>query len=222
MLSVIIKNNGENSVIQLTYENLWKELKDIADAELIVSEDWFEPLHRVKNRYICFVEADCLVNSGYFTSMMGLFKKDPFLRKLAMLSSVTGVNDWANKFYGYQIGNNHADGIIPVTEKKSNKVYPIQIGYFPGSILRVNMLKELLKELKPKSGWQEDLVFLSTQISLGIWSGGIGDKEWAFSGNRVHINPNSTYVSTEDYVNDIGKFEHEGNKVYDLFKREGI
>ena len=220
MVTVIIKNNGENNVIQLTWENLWRELKDIPDAELLVEDDWFKALGKVKNRYVCFVEADCLVNSGYFSSQMGLFEKDPFLRKLAMLCSATAVNNWAVKFYGYELSIGYADGVVPVTQKKSRTIYPVQIGYMPGAIIRVNTLKELLKTFKITN--QDDLVGLSTKLSLGFWAGGIGDKEWSFSGNRVHINPNTTYVTTEDYVNDITKVDFDAGKLIELFSREKI
>lgn len=214
MITVIIKDNGEPNVIKLTYQNLYKELKDIPGADLLVSEDWFVPLSRIRNNYVCFVEADCLINSGYFASQLGLFEKNTMFRKLAMLSSATAVNDWHNKFYGYELGTSYSDGVVPVKEKKSKAVYPVQVGYMPGALIRVNMLKNLLKTLKPSSSWQKDLVFLSTQMSLGFWSQG--------DGNRVHINPNTTYVTTEGYVNDIGAFEHDGSNLVNMFKKESI
>jgi len=222
MITVIILDNNEPKVIELTYENLWRELKDIPGSELVVSDEWFTPLQRVKNPYVCFVEPDCLVTSGYFSSQMGLLKKNPMFRKIAMMSSATGVNNWANKFYGYNIGNDYADGILPNKEKKSNQVYPVQIGYVPGSIISMSILMPTIREVKPTNRWKKDLVFLSTQLSLAFWTGGIGTKPSSYSGNRVHINPNVTYVTTEDYVNDIGKFKHDGANLADLFKRESI
>ena len=222
MLSVIIKNNGEDNVVKLTYENLWKELKDIPDTELYVAEDWFDYLSKVKSRYICFVEADCLVSSGYFASQLGLIKKNPMMRKIAVMGSSTAVNDWANKFYGYQLGNNFADGIIPSKEKKSNQVYAAQIAYIPGSLVHTDMLKKLLYKSEFTNNWQNDLVYFSTQLSLGFWRGGIGSSSHSYSGNRVHLNPNATYVTTEDYVNDIGKFDAEAGDLINMFHREGI
>lgn len=214
MISVIIKDNNEPNVIKLTYENLWRELKDIPDAELLVDSDWFAPLSRVQNKYVCFVEADCLVSSGYFSSQLGLFKKNPFFRKLAVLSSCVGVNNWANRFYGYSLGNNYSDGVIPNKGMKSSKPYPLQIAYIPGSIVRLSMLRELLTDLDPSTSWQNDLVYMSAQLSLGFWQQG--------DGNRVDINPNTTYVTTEDYVNDLGKFPIGSQELVDMFKREGI
>lgn len=219
MLSVVIKDGGEPSVVALTYQNLWKELKDITGAELLVSTDWFATLPKIKNLYVCFVEADCLVNSGYFTSQLGLYQKDRRLRKLAMLSTATGVNNWANRFFGYSI-EKHWKGvdsaaiklpfIEPNRQMKSRGVYPIQIGYVPGSIIRVRTLRELLKTVRPSS----DLRRLSTDISLGFWR--MGD------GNRVHINPNSTYVSTEEYINDLGTFDPKADDLMEMFRRESI
>lgn len=213
MITVVIKDSGEPNVIKLTYENIWRELKDIPDANLIVANSWLDTLD-TKDRYICFLEADCLVNSGYFSSQMGLFKKNPMFRKLSMLSSAVAVNDWQNKFYGYSLGNNYADGVIPVRDNKSKAVYPVQIGYIPGAIIRTNMLRDALKTIDAKNSWEDDLVFLSTQISLAFWRQG--------DGNPVHINPNTTYVTTEEYVNDIGEFELEAKDLVEMFKKESI
>ena len=131
-----------------------------------------------------------------------------------MMSSSTGVNNWANKFYGYTVGNGHADGIVPSTDKKSGSPYPIQIGYVPGAIIRRKMLDNAIKSLKLSNGAERDLVQYSTCISLAFWQQG--------DGNPVYINPNATYVTTEDYVNDIGHFKHDGAKVVDMFRKQSI
>ena len=214
MLSVIIKNSDEEKVVQMTYDNLWRELKDMADVELRVFDNWIDSVGQIKNDYVCFVEPDCLVNSGYFSSQLGLFKKNPMFRKLAMLSSGTGVNQWGNKFYGYKLGDNYVEGITPVKEMKSSRVYPVQIGFVPGSIIRVAMLKKVLSDLKATHGIEKDLVYFSTQLSIAFWKQG--------DGNRVHINPNTTYVTTEEYINDIGRFDINPEGLVDKFKRECI
>jgi hypothetical protein len=216
MITVVIKDNGEPKVIQLTYENLWRELKDVDGAELLVLDNWFEALDDIDNKYICFVEADCLVNSGYFTSQVGLFKKNPYFRKLAMLGSAVGVNQWFNKFYGYSVTDGHTDKLVPIRDKKSGSVYPVQVSYFPGSVVRVSMLKTLLGTLDDKTlaNLQTDLVSLSTIMSLGFWRQG--------DGNRVHINPNATYVTTENYVNDLGQSKVEAKDLAEKFEMESI
>lgn len=213
MLTVIIKDNGEPRVIQLTYENLWRELKDIPNAELVVSKDWYGPLSSIKNKYVCFVESDCLVSSGYFASQIGLLKKDPYFRKLAMLSSVTGVNNWANRFYGYRIDKEHNNAVTPNLRKQSSSVDAVQIAYVPGSIIRVSMLKKAL--ISSKGGLlSDDLVTFSTNLSLAFWRQG--------DGNRIHINPNAVYVTTENYVNDLGKLHFPADDLLEKFERESI
>lgn len=211
MLTVVIKECDEPQVTELTYENLWKELKNIPDSQLIVGK-W--GLSGVKNRYVCFVESDCLVSSGYFSSQLGLFKKDPMFRKIAVMGSATGINNWANKIYGYELGNNYSDGVIPIKEKKSTHPYPVQIAYLPGAIIRVSMLDRAFQDLKPNNSWENDLVYYSTMFSLAFWRQG--------DGNRVHLNPNATYVTTEDYVNDIGKFDSQGGDLINFFERQSI
>jgi len=214
MLSVIILEGDEPNVIKLTYENLFKEIKQIPDGELIVAKSWFDAIPVIKNKYVCLVESDCLISSGYFSSQMGLFKKNPYMRKLAMLSSAVGVNNWANRVYGYKLGENYVEGIIPVIEKTSSAVHPVQIGFVPGSVIRVEMLKRALETVKVPAHVQDNLVRLSTDISLAFWNQG--------DGNRVHINPNTTYVTTEDYVNEIYKTEVKPGKLVEMFRKEVI
>lgn len=215
MITVVIKDSGEDKVTQLTYENLWRELKDIPESEILILKNWSDGLEGIVNKYICFVEADCLVNSGYFTSQLGLLRKDPYLRKLAMLSATTGVNNWANRFYGYEIDTEHDNKVTPILHKRSGVVDAVQIGYFPGSIVRVNMLKKELKILQDfDKHTEQDLVTLSTKLSLAFWRRG--------DGNRVHINPNAVYVTTEDYVNDLGRFPAKADDLLEKFGRESI
>lgn len=214
MLSVIIRDNGEPKVVQLTYENLFRELKDIPGAELLVAKDWLEVLPDTKNNYVCLVEVDCLVQSGYFSSMLGLFKKNPFFRKMAVLSAGVGVDNWANKFYGYELNNSNSGGVVPVRLKKSRTTYPVQIAYIPGAIIRKRMLVDALNTLGITQTNQLDLIKLSAQLSLAFWKQG--------DGNVVYINPNAAYVTTEKYVNDIGLFPLQTGKLLEKFKKESI
>ena len=209
MLTVVIKDNGELNVTKLTYQNLWRELKDIPDSQLVISDSWLDHLPKVSTTYVCFVEADCLVNSGYFTSQVNLFKKNSMFRKLAMLSSSTAVNYWHNKFYGYCV-NDFGD-VSPIKNFKSKSPYPVQIGYVPGAIIRMSMLNKV--KFKTKN-IEDDLVYFSTEMSLEFWRQG--------DGNRTHINPNTTYVTTEGYVNDISSIDVDIDDLRDLFKKESI
>lgn len=212
MITVIIKDLGEPNVIKLTYENLYKELKDINDSKLIVSASWFDALAKVKTPYVCFVEPDCLVNSGYFSSLLGLYTKSSTYHQLAVMGSKIGVNNWANNFYGYEVGDNYSDGIIPCTEKKSSAPYPIQIAYIPGALIRTKRLVELLGKSDFSNGLEKQLVHLSIELSLGFWR----------MGRRVNVNPNTSYVTTEDYVNDITKYGVKASDLVNMFKKESI
>jgi hypothetical protein len=214
MITVIIKDSGEPRVVQLTYENIWKEIKDIPKSEIIVSEDWFAPLKDIKNTFVCLVEPDCLVNSGYFTSMLGLIEQNPRFRKMSMLSSSVAVTHWVNRFYGYSLNNGYTDAVVPNREKKSRGLYPIQIGYVPGAIVRMAMLKKFIKDLNRNPGWQDDLVTFSTRLSLEFWQQG--------DGNPVFVNPNTTYVTTEDYVNNITNIDLNVGELPEVFRREII
>lgn len=222
MISVIILDNGEPNVIRLTYENLYKEIKDIEGAELLVSKDWLKPLATIKNQYVCFVEADCLVSSGYFSSQMGLIKKNGYLRKLAVFGTAIGVNNFGNRFFGYEIADKWSMAIggvstnnkqvEPIRAKKSTGAYPVQIAYVPGAILRMSMLLPQLEQLGYKDKPQKDLVKFSAALSLGFWQ----------HGGRININPNATYVTTENYVNDLSNTPTPNKTVIDTFRRELI
>lgn len=215
MLSVIIQNKGEDNVVQLTYENLWHELKDIPGAELIISEDWFDYIPKIKNNFVCFVEADCLVSEGYFDKQIKEIQNNPG-RKISMLTAKTAVKYWDNYFYGYSVGTS----IMPIAEQKSSSAYPVEIGYMPGAIIRVSMLKDTLDEDAEPSN---DLVYLSSELSLTFWrQGADGQSKKVQNGNPVYINPNVTYVTTEGYVNDIGKFSFDIADLKDKFAKESI
>lgn len=222
MITVIIRNDGEDSVTQMTYEGIWKELKDIPGSEIIISENWFDYLSKIKNKYVCFVEADCLVSPGYFVEQIKEFRINPG-RKISMLTSKTAVERWNNCFYGYFIEYKFTQDVVPVRDKKSNKAYPIQVGYLPGAIIRLSMLNDALKELNVDNSWKNDLVYLSSELSLAFWrQGANGDSKKVQNGNPVYINPSVTYVTTEDYVNDIGKFELDTFDLQDKFIKESI
>lgn len=213
MLSVIILDNGEPQVTQLTYENLYHELKDTKGSEILVEKNWFAALKKVKNNYVCLVEADCLVSPGYFKTQLKALVKNP-LRKVSMLTAATGVNSWNNPIYGYSINSNMTSGFIPNRAKKSRSEYSVQVGYVPGAIIRLNMLKDAVASIKVQENWRNDLVFLSASLSFAFWRQG--------DGNPVHINPNVTYVTTEDYVNDIAILELKSSDLMTRFAMESI
>jgi hypothetical protein len=221
LLKIYIKDDGEDNVTKLTYENVWKEVKDIPGVELVVREHWEVDS---KHLYTCWLESDCLVGSGYFETQLGLFKKNPMFRKLSMLTPSVSVNDWANKFYGYSSDSVWSDEIHkvqtknhfikPNKERKSTAPYPVQIGYVPGAIIRTPMLIKALRECDFNNSWEKDLVYLSMKLSFAFWR--MGD------GNPVYVNPNAAYCTTDDTVNDIGKFQSEAGDLIGKFQAESI
>lgn len=222
MVTVIIKNDGEDKVTKLTYENLYHELKDIPGSELVISKSWFEDIPLIKNSYVCLVEADCLVSPGYFVKQMKEIKINPG-RKISALTARTSVNWWDICFYGYYIDFMQTDEVIPNRSKKSSKAYPVQVGYIPGAIIRRAMLLEAIEELEINDTFSQDLVYLSGLLSMAFWrQGKDGADKKVQNGNPVYVNPNVTYVTTEDYVNDIGKFDLNASDLANKFVKESI
>lgn len=222
MLSVIIKDGGEPNVIQLTFEQLYKELKDIPGSELLIKSDW--DVSDIKNRYVCFVEADCLVSEGYFKQLIKSF--DMLSPRVVALSPATAVKYWDNQIYGYNLSVQQNTVTIPIRKAKSRqKPYQVQIAYVPGTIIRTVSLKRILKGLNIDN-LQADLVYYSLLVSLGIWQSGITtDAKHPLGqlGTQIYMNPNACYCTTEDYVNDIGQFDEvlDGN-LLSLFSTESI
>jgi hypothetical protein len=214
VVSVVIIDNGEPNVVQLTFENLYKELKDIYGSELLIKKKWFD-IEGIKNKYVCFVEADCLVSEGYFKSLLDDFMKKGSPRNEAVIAPATAVNFWDNKIYGYSVGFN-THGVKPNRDKKSSSLFTVEIAYIPGSILRMSMLKTIVKKLEISS----DLVHLSAYISMEFWR---RSAKLQGKGYRVCIDPSVSYLTTEDYVNDIGKFNVPiSEDIIELFTKESI
>jgi hypothetical protein len=226
MLSIILMNNGEPKVMELTMENISKELQSVPEAELLVASSIFSGLSLVTTDYVCFLEADCLVSSGYFSSMLGLFKKNPHFRQLAMLSSATGVKYFHNRVYGFEVCTDWSKpttrgkaneirtlnpNIHPIKAKKSSSPYSVKIGFYPGAIIRTKALKEVLDKYKKKG--TNDLLNFSTVLSFGFWE----------SGRRVLCNPNATYVTTETSIDKYApQFMMVPTKAGIIFEKERI
>lgn len=213
MLTVVIKNDEKN-VIDMTYAQLWKELQDIPGAELLVVDSWWDGLEKASTDFICFVESDCLVSSGFFASQVGIFKKDKALRKLAVLGTALGVFHWGNRFYGYSFGNTYSDGLVPQRVASSKRPYPVQVAFIPGAIIRTSMLKRAT-EAHLKGEFPEDnLVEFSARLCLLLWEDG--------TGHRIALNPNTTYVTTEKYAAEIGNFNIDTGDAMVKFTKAGI
>lgn len=203
MLSVVIPNILEPTVVRLTYSNLQKELLNInGGAELIIADSWRAGIVESRGDYICLVEPDCLVSGGYFSSNLGLFKAHKHYRKLAMVSSCIGVADWDNRIYNYHLAmssSGDSNGVMywriaPERVKKGKGLYPVQVGFVPGAIIRRSVAVRLLKKIN----WANpDLVALSTELSFYLWS----------TNRRVLINPNTTYVSDDKTLENPAEFD---------------
>lgn len=208
MLSIILPRWAEPKVIHLTQENLQRELNQVVGSELLVTDDWGEGIAKCRTEFISLVEPDCLVNSGYFSSLTGLFKKNKQFRQLGAMGSSVGVTSWHNRIFGYDLGAKASDGVMPVREKKSIKPYNQGVIYIPGAVLRVSTLKRILKDNDSVMNYTQDLVYFSTKLSLEMW------RHKCY----VSINPNTTYVTTEDYVGDRGKFDPEAGDLAQRFQ----
>lgn len=176
MLSVIISNTAEPTVVQLTYDNLRRELLGVKDStELIVADTWAAGLAQAKGDYVSFVEPDCLVSGGYYSSNLNLFKKNGHFRKLAMVASCVGVDNWGNRIYNYKLGEVSAGDeklsvtywrVQPERKKKAQGLYPVQIGYAPGAVFRRVAIEDVAKHVDLRD---PNLVRLSTKICFYIW-----------------------------------------------------
>lgn len=217
MLSVIIPRTDIPKVVQLTEENMMRELKSIIGAELMLEDSWLAGLSKVRNDYVCLVEPDCLVSSGYFESMLGLFKKNPYFRKLAMMSASTGIVHWGDRIFGYcpdkvESEPTKEDKITtirstmrPQRQPHSKSPYPVQMGFVPGAIVRTAALRDVVKNLKFDGNLQK----FSSDMSFKLWD----------TGRMVYINPNATYVTTEKYVGEDSLFEPRlSNKYASVFE----
>lgn len=219
MLTVIIPNTDEPTVIRLTYDNLRRELSSIDGSELLIAKSWEAGLQQAKGEFVCIVEPDCLVSSGYFSSNLSLFLKNDHFRKLAMIASCLGVDNWGNRIYNYKLdkvtsGNRKLSvsywRIAPERKKKTHILYPAQVGFVPGAIFRRSALAEVAKEIGFKS---KDLVELSTKISFHFWA----------SNRRILVNPNTTYVSTDRSLENPPLFKPKvPNAAANLFKQEQL
>lgn len=218
MLTVCIaKQRVEQTVIDLTEDNMKRELKSVNNSELLITEGWSEGIGKCKTEFICLVEPDCVVSSGYFASMIGLYKKNPMYRQLGIMSSSTSIVNWATKIYGYELADRQTGGVIPLKRQVSTSPYRVQIAYIPGSIIRVSTLRDVLNGNRKNhiigSGLMKlssDLTYFSTMMSLAFWR----------AQSHICINPTSSYCTTESYVGDKGIFDTEAGDIYPRIQKE--
>lgn len=226
MITLIIKRDSEPTVIQLTQENVIKQLAMINGSEMLLEDTWLEGLKKVRTPYVCLLEGDCLLSANYLQSNVNLLKKTTMspkgggYNKLAMIASCLGVNSYAERIYNYKVQESpwrkgggaliKSYEITPNLEKKENKLYHAQVGFVPGAILRMAALGRDIDTLP----WDtKNLVEMSTAVSFHFWN----------TGRRIQVNPNTTYVSTLNYLEEPPQFKWDlSEQAAHIFQRESI
>lgn len=208
MLTTILRRNAEPNIIQLTQEIIVGEMSKLNRSEMLTEDSWAEGLKKVRTPFVCLLEADCVLSSGYFWDALEPFREDGHnpekgtggYTKLAVISPVVGVESFTNRIYGYGI---EGDEAYPKSTKDSDGPYHVQIGYVPGAIMRYASIKNADVDWDNK-----DLVRLSAEVCLELWN----------TGRRVQINPAVTYVSSY-YLVDAPCLVNLPGNVQDIFKR---
>jgi len=232
MLTVVIKRSDDPRVIQLTQKEMSKQLWSINGAEVLLEDSWNLGLRKVRTPYVCLVEADCTLSANYFMANYGIMRDTHAIHgggntKVAMLSSCLGVRDFGNRIYNFEldvvkvpvIGNRTSEGervqvrewhVRPVRNKLELKTYPVQIGFVPGSIIRMTSIRDLIDD----SVWEyKDLVRMSTAVSFYFWD----------TNRRLLLNSNTTYVSADKKMENPPLFDVKvPDKVAHIFQQELI
>lgn len=234
MLTVIIRRNAEPTVIQMTQENVMKELKMINGSEMLLEDSWLQGLKKVRTPYVCLVEADCELSASFLQSNVGLLKKTTQsakgggYNKLAMISSSLGLNTFSNRIFGYRLGGRTYSGegqidgqdwslkrgeIIAERNKHSSTPYHTQVGFLPGAILRYASIAGIHGVIDTIDWDNKNLVKTSTELSFHFWN----------TNRRVKLNPNTVYVSTCEDLESPKYFKYEvPYKLAGIFRSESI
>lgn len=223
MITIIIKRNDEPKVIQMTQEIIMRELGAINGAEMLLEDRWTDGLKKVRTPFVCLVEADCVLSSNYLSSNFGLMKKLTTTEngkgggytKLAVLASCLGIKDYGNRVYNYNLEQVQDKNLTyyqprPFRDKRSTTIYPVQIGFIPGAVMRMSSIKDSIDAL-PWDG--KDLVEMSTAVCFHLWN----------TNRRVQVNPNTTYVSNVNYLEEPPLFNMDVPiKAINIFHGEGL
>ena len=225
MLTVIIKRTDEPKVIQLTQENIMRELGQFQGAEMLLEDRWQEGLKKVRTMYVCLVEADCTLSASYLSSNCRLLHKSLGANgeggniSLAMMSSCLGIDRFDNRIYHYHMEPHTDEGKsvsittwqpTPFKKKTHTAPYQAQIGFVPGAIIRYTSIKDIIDTFD----WDDDnLVRMSTKLSFHMWN----------TNRTLKVNPNTTYVSTQKYLGNPPDVKvNVPHRVDNLFQRHGL
>lgn len=197
MITVIIKNSQEPTVIEMTQEDVTRQLSNISGAEIMIEDTWTQGLRKVRTPMVCLVEADCVFSAGYLASNFNLMNKHVTkggkgggYNRLALIGSCLGIKKFDNRIYHYslqQVEDNNIKyyQVRPYTVKPSTTLYEAQVAFIPGAVMRMHSIKDSIDTLPWDSN---NLIEMSTAVSFHLWS----------TGRRLQINPNTTYVSGDD------------------------
>lgn len=206
MITVIIRNSSEQTVIDMTMDDITRQLSSISGAEIMIEDSWTEGLRKVRTPMVCLVEADCVLSAGYMASNVGLLNKHISkggkgggYNRLAMVGSCIGVKRFDNRIYHYNMQKITDENLSyyqvrPVIIKPSSTLYQPQVAFVPGAIMR---MRSLAKDIDTLPWDIPNLVEMSTRVSFHLWQ----------TNRFIETNPNTTYVSGEDYLEDPPRFD---------------
>lgn len=156
-----------------------ESLKKIIEADLIGIEseviiaDWHKGFPKASGQFIYFLEKDSDYRGGLFIrGLLNMVIKSSF-RKLAMVSPAVEELARDRTVWGYKCD----DGVSVVTRQPGDSIYPVQVGYIPGSIIRTSALEANPFDLNGP------MLQNSVEFSVKLWSKGL----------RVHLDPRMIY-----------------------------
>jgi len=156
------------------WERIEKELDGI-EYEIIPLKDEAKALDVASGAFIVFLEEDSGFAPGSLKSSLDVYLQRPSYRKLAMVATPVDYDVLEGR-YGYSYDNTVALDTIDDSEDES---YPVSVGHFYGSVIRVSALKKYLVNLK------RETMFKTVLLSDKFWSNGL----------RIEMNPRSTYFA---------------------------
>lgn len=208
----------------MTQQHIIAELAQVNNSELLLEDTWLEGLKKVRTPYVCLVESDCLLSLDYIVSSINILKSlansgknyngikggshgGGGYTRLAMLASSVGILNFSNRVYSFGL---EGTKIEANRDRQGSFMYPIQIGFVPGAIIRMSAIKDDLDKLP----WDDsDSVKMSIVVSFYLWG----------SNRRVELNPSTTYITNDSRLNNLKTFKGDiPEEAINTFKQESI
>ena len=158
------------------WESIERELQGI-EYEIIPLADEQKALEVASGAFVVFLEEDAGFAPGSLKTSLDVYLQRPSYRKLAMVATPVDY-DALDGRYGYSYENSVSLDSIEDNEEDS---YPVSVGHFYGSVIRVSALKKHLINFK------RDTIFKTVLLSDKFWSNGL----------RIELNPESTYYAPQ-------------------------